>query len=182
MHHILTIMSSVFSALNAIVAYLGLYLSAFVYVPFGELIMAWLGTTSLAQDIPRVSAEQAGLGPSTTVGHRAVVKTDRLVGQVFACMCSSSIHVRSALISSYVLADTVTNQAIGAFTELGLPYIKKWIADYRGQKKDRDAGKKTGYEMTPLARRDPQEKSFLQKVERELALVDYSNFTGQSRQ
>lgn len=74
-----------FSALNAIVAYLGLYLSAFVYVPFGELIMAWLGTTSLAQDVPRVSAEQAGLGPNTTVGHRAVVKTDRLVGQVFAC-------------------------------------------------------------------------------------------------
>jgi hypothetical protein len=76
--------------------------------------------------------------------------------------------------------DTVTNQAIGAFTELGLPYIKKWVADYRGQKQDRDAGKKTGYEMSSIARRDPQEQSFLQKVERELALVDYSNFTGES--
>jgi len=81
----LTTWCMIFSALNAIVAYLGLYLSAFVYVPFGELIMAWLGSTSLAQDVPKVSAEQAGLGPNTTVGHRAVVKTDRLVGQVFAC-------------------------------------------------------------------------------------------------
>jgi len=86
--------------------------------------------------------------------------------------------INSRLICSCAASDTVTNQAIGAFTELGLPYIKKWVADYRGQKKDRDAGKKTGYEMSPTARRDPQEKSFLQKVERELALVDYSNFTG----
>ena len=43
----------IFSALNAIVAYLGLYLSAFVYVPFGELIMAWLGSTSLAKTFLR---------------------------------------------------------------------------------------------------------------------------------
>jgi anoctamin-10 len=58
-----------YSAMNAIVAYLGLFLSAFIYVPFGELIMAYL----------------TGLGPQTSVGARAVVKTDRLAGQLFAC-------------------------------------------------------------------------------------------------
>jgi hypothetical protein len=32
-----------------------------------------------------LQAEQTGLGPQTSVGARAVVKTDRLAGQLFAC-------------------------------------------------------------------------------------------------
>ena len=73
------------SAMNAIVAYLGLFLSAFIYVPFGELIMAYLSKTPQAGKVPHLQAEQTGLGPQTTVGARAVVKTDRLAGQLFAC-------------------------------------------------------------------------------------------------
>jgi len=107
---------------------------------------------------------------------RPIVSSDKF--SLVSLSDGNPAMINSRLICSCAASDTVTNQAIGAFTELGLPYIKKWVADYRGQKKDRDAGKKTGYEMSPTARRDPQEKSFLQKVERELALVDYSNFTG----
>lgn len=77
------------------------------------------------------------------------------------------------------IADTVTNQAINAFTELGLPYIKEYIANYRGVKARRDDGKKTGVEPTSLAQRDPRERSLLKKVDRELGLIEYSNFTGQ---
>lgn len=76
--------------------------------------------------------------------------------------------------------DTVTNQAINAFTELGLPYIKQFIQDKRNDKKDRDAGKKTGYEMRDV-NVNPEEKKFMKKVERELGLIEYSNFTGTSR-
>lgn len=71
--------------MNAIVAYLGLFLSAFVYVPFGELIMAYFSTTDYANKVPHMQAEQTGLGPRTNLGARAVVKTDRLSGQLFAC-------------------------------------------------------------------------------------------------
>lgn len=77
------------------------------------------------------------------------------------------------------IADTVTNQAINAFTELGLPYIKEYIANYRGIKANRDAGKKTGAEPMSLAQRDPRERSLLKKVDRELGLIEYSNFTGE---
>lgn len=60
-----------------------------------------------------------------------------------------------------------------------MPYIKEYIANYRGVKANRDAGKKTGVEPTSLAQRDPRERSFLKKVDRELGLIEYSNFTGQ---
>lgn len=75
------------SALNSIVAYLGLFLSAFVYVPFGELIMSYFSSTLTHKQnkVGSLSAEQTGLGPKTTVAKRAGVKSDRLGGQVFAC-------------------------------------------------------------------------------------------------
>ena len=71
--------------MNAIVAYLGLFLSAFIYVPFGELIMAHFSKTPYTTKVPHMQPEQTGLGPRTSVGARAVVKTDRLSGQLFAC-------------------------------------------------------------------------------------------------
>jgi hypothetical protein len=61
-----------------------------------------------------------------------------------------------------------------------LPYIKEYMANYRGAKANRDAGKKTGTESTSLAQRDPRERSLLKKVDRELGLIEYSNFTGES--
>jgi anoctamin-10 len=78
------------------------------------------------------------------------------------------------------VADTVTNQAINAFTELGLPYLKQYYAQYKGEKRDKESGKKTGSELRSVGRESgPEEKRFLNKVEKELGLVEYSNFTGE---
>lgn len=94
-----------------------------------------------------------------------------LVGSVYPY----SRHRRSVDCGGWT--DTVTNQAINAFTEIALPYIKQYIAQYRGQKQDRDAGKKTGMEMREISR-SPEEGRFLKKVEQELGLIEYSSFNG----
>jgi len=72
----------------------------------------------------------------------------------------------------------VTNQAINAFTELGMPYIKEFIANYREQRADDKSGRTSGTGTTTLVQRDPRERTLLKKVDRELSLIEYSNFTG----
>ncbi|KAJ9120048.1 hypothetical protein QFC22_002945 [Naganishia vaughanmartiniae] len=148
-------------AINAIVAYLGLFLSAYVYVPFGELIMSYFSNvlTHQQHQVPTTSAEGAGLGPKSDISHRTGIKGDRLVNQLFAY--------------------TVTNQAINAFTELGLPYIKQYIEEWRGTHgKTAEDQKRHDEALNHLddASSSPEEKRLMRKVERELRLPEYSAF------
>lgn len=142
-------------AMNAIVAYLGLILSAYVHLPFGEHIMAFF-SSSLSQKQSKVkiaSAEKVGLAPKTSVGARTSAKSSRLVGQLFAY--------------------TVTNQAINAFQEIGLPYVKRKIDDWRSGDSKHEPVKATSTTASPA---DPEERQFLRKVQRELSLPSYSLF------
>ncbi|WVW81287.1 hypothetical protein I302_103278 [Kwoniella bestiolae CBS 10118] len=150
-------------AMNAIVAYLGLFLSAYVYVPFGSFIMARVQHRLTKQETVSVSdtPEKAGLGPRTSGKQQKGIKAGRLKGQLFAY--------------------TVTNQVINAFLELGLPFIMRFVDDWRaGKTTIKETIQKRG--NTDASEKIPQndeevEKRFLEKVERELALPDYSLFT-----
>ncbi|KAJ9107054.1 hypothetical protein QFC19_002923 [Naganishia cerealis] len=148
-------------AVNAIVAYLGLFLSAYVYVPFGELIMSYFSDVLAHQQhqVPTTSAEGAGLGTKSDISHRTGIKGDRLVNQLFAY--------------------TVTNQAINAFAEFGLPYIKQYIEEWRGthgKSAEDEKRRNDAVHHSDDISSSPEEKRLMRKVERELRLPEYSAF------
>ncbi|WWD22681.1 hypothetical protein CI109_107174 [Kwoniella shandongensis] len=149
-------------AMNGIVAYLGLFLSAYIYVPFGSFIMAHVQQKMTNQDTVRVAStpEKAGLGPRTSGHEQKGIKAGRLKGQLFAY--------------------TVTNQVVNSFLELGLPYIMRFVNDWRaGKTTIKETIKRRGSDENEKAptTEDEVEKRFLDKVERELALPEYSTFT-----
>ncbi|WVQ82899.1 hypothetical protein IAT38_005035 [Cryptococcus sp. DSM 104549] len=143
-------------AMNAIVAYLGLFLSAYIYVPFGSFIMAHV-QRRLSDDNVHV---KASAGETTSGGaEQKGINGGRLKSQLFAY--------------------TVTNQVINAFLELGMPYVMRFVEDWRaGKTTIKDALKKRGSESEKVPSTEEEvEKRFLDKVERELALPEYTLFT-----
>lgn len=74
-------------AMNAIVAYLGLFLSAYVYVPFGEVLMGYFSNklASSQKRIPIANAAKTGLAQQESLAKRTMTKNTRLVNQLFAC-------------------------------------------------------------------------------------------------
>ena len=105
-------------ALSAVVAYLGLTLSAFVYVPFGEQIMTYVHSQLSAQPGLNETAEAmkeaapAGIWEHDVGSVTTSINTTRLQNQMYAY--------------------TVTNQIIGTFLEVGLPYIMQFLGHVRG--------------------------------------------------
>ncbi|KAH7335582.1 calcium-activated chloride channel-domain-containing protein [Rhizoctonia solani] len=100
-------------ALSSIVAFLGLFLTAFVYIPFGPDVMRWVNTTLFASDHPDIAeaATDAGIKPLPPMEVLAKINPGRLHAQMFAY--------------------TVTNQAINFFLETGLPFILRGVAKAR---------------------------------------------------
>ena len=75
-------------------------------------------------------------------------------------------------------ADTVTNQAVNAFLELGMPYVMQFIGDWReGKTTIKEAVSRSHGEETPPKTQEEVEKRFMKKVERELQLPEYSLFS-----
>jgi len=105
-------------ALSAIVAYLGLVLSAFVYVPFGQQIMTYvhsqLSTQPGLNETAEATKDAASMGIwEHDIGSVATsINTTRLQNQMYAY--------------------TVTNQIVGTFLEVGLPYVMRFLGRVRG--------------------------------------------------
>ena len=105
-------------ALSAVVAYLGLTLSAFVYVPFGEQIMTYVHSQLSAQPGLNETAEavkdaaSAGIWEHDVGSIATSINTTRLQNQMYAY--------------------TVTNQIVGTFLEVGLPYIMQFLGRAQG--------------------------------------------------
>jgi hypothetical protein len=75
------------------------------------------------------------------------------------------------------LSDTVTNQAVNTFLELGLPFILRFVNDWRqGKASLKDLSKNGHKQEGSTADADP-EKHFLDRVENQLGLPDYSTFS-----
>lgn len=151
-------------ALSSVVAYLGLALSAFVYVPFGETaihhVQRFLSLNSSAGKGDRtffVSDQNAA---------KAKLDRSRLEGQMFAY--------------------TVTNQATDFLTEVGLPFLTRAYTlvrsgKYRSSLFGLGMGlgtprkKRVGFEDDKNgAARD--EREFLERVRREVSLPQYELF------
>ena len=105
-------------ALSAIVAYLGLALSAFVYVPFGEQIMTYVHSQLNAQPGLNETAEAAKDAASAGIWQHDI-------GSV-------TTSINTTRLQSQMYAYTVTNQIIGTFLEVGLPYIMRFLGRVQG--------------------------------------------------
>jgi hypothetical protein len=186
-------------ALGAIVAYLALGLSAFVYVPFGEDVMLWVQTWLFSGiNAPgSIGAAVHDFLNSTITAFRlkqpdiqgAGVDNRPILWDI------DTTNVRGKLNSSrlreQMFAYAVTNQVVNSFMEVGLPFILRWAAGFMGKKKQPshfrafESSDSTGDPSTPRKRvvfEDEKERGgleermFLDKVRSEAALPAYDLF------
>ncbi|KAH9921713.1 DUF590-domain-containing protein [Epithele typhae] len=191
-------------SLSAIVAYLGIALSAFVYVPFGEEMMVlvqhylfhsdpkskvWLARmfSALPANITAAfnSTKPASSGPpsnsfweSDSVSARTKLNPKRLQDQMFAFM--------------------VTQQIVNTFLEIGLPFVLRAVRSLRSGKGlslatpaagasngNGNGGKKKRvmFEDQPADSQgevEDEEREFMDTVKKEVALPPYNLFTDYS--
>ncbi|KAF9262938.1 DUF590-domain-containing protein [Marasmius fiardii PR-910] len=158
----LTLKTFIFTAL---VAYLGLALSAFVYVPFGEgvmrIVQMWLyKSTTVSSD----GSGDPNYSPSTTAGVWNI---------------SSEHKLNSARLRDQMFAYTVTNQIVNTFQEVGLPFILRKLGSFKSKttsdSSDSSSKKKVVFE-DEKEKGGQEEKQFLETVREQVALPDYDLF------
>jgi len=130
-------------SLSAIVEYLGLALSAFVYVPFGEEVMTFVQnvierdpTRHISFSSSIYSAFPAGAtarAKEAVKAHEALAK--RAAGKSKGMWEMDVMSARKKLsptrLQDQMFASTVTNQVVNAFLEIGLPYVLRAVASLR---------------------------------------------------
>ncbi|KAH9992718.1 calcium-activated chloride channel-domain-containing protein [Russula compacta] len=160
-------------ALSSVVAYLGLALSAFIYVPFGETVMNTVQQliTSNITSSPTLSSALN----TTEKGSRAFFVSD---------MSAARAKLSRSRLEKEMFAYTVTNQATNFFLEVGLPFLTRAFTSVRSGKRrpslsGASAGsskkKRVGFEdeKNGVAR---DEREFLERVRREVSLPQYDLF------
>lgn len=149
-------------ALASIVAYGGLALTAFVYVPFGSQIMhiveSFLGVSAHDASADGKASRLFKLDQSGTQGEALIqsLKGIRLKNQVFAF--------------------TVTNQVINFVLEVIVPWVKEGVENVKAKGK---LGKKKRVEWEDEAsasRLSKEDRELLDAARTEAALPDYQLF------
>jgi anoctamin-10 len=134
--------------LNFITSYLPIFLTAFVYVPFGNIIVPYLDVFSVAVQ-PFAEDEKQLKGP----GADWTINPDRLRKQV--------------------IYFTVTAQVVNLGMELVVPYLKRrGMAKYKAMQSDR-AAKNGGAVPTTEMNDPPEDAAFLKRVRQEAELGVY---------
>ncbi|RPD76236.1 DUF590-domain-containing protein [Lentinus tigrinus ALCF2SS1-7] len=132
-------------SLSAIVAYLGIALSAFVYVPFGEEVMALVqyylfhddssAKTWVRSILTSISANITAPFNTTSTG-KVTSSSSPLTNRTF--WETDSVNARTKLnpkrLQDQMFAFTVTNQVVNTFLEIGLPFILRAVASVRSGK------------------------------------------------
>ena len=134
--------------LNFITSYLGIFLTAFVYVPFGSLIVPYLDVFQLTA---RPFATDEAQLKSPKVGF--AINPDRLRKQV--------------------IYFTVTAQIVNFAMETIVPYLKRRVFKKYQEIKSERAAKKGGAAPSPSANDNPEETEFLAQVRSQAELDVY---------
>jgi len=187
-------------SLSAIVAYLGLALSAFVYVPFGGNVMKWVQQEVFTSSQVFGQAFTNGTGIGNGVAHEKRAGP----GMWMTDVSSARGKLNPSRLQDQMFAYTVTNQIVNTFTEIGLPYIVRFIDSIRNGKSKRghsrngSGGKKKrvvfedevakqqqpGGTNEKVASESEQERKedreFLERVRSEVALPPYDLFADYS--
>lgn len=161
-------------ALSSVVAYLGLALSAFIYIPFGETVM-----NTVQQSITTLTMPSPSITPSSELH-----TTKQEGGHAFFVSDMGAAHAKlsRSRLQSQMFAYTVTNQATNFFFEVGLPFLTRAFASVRSGKRRLSLSgasaslskkKRVGFEDDKNgAARD--EREFLERVRREVSLPQYT--------
>lgn len=160
--------------LSSIVSYLGMALSAFIYVPFGETVMNsvqhFLSLTSSTVS----SLASSGVDHATEKAGRALFVSD-----------ANTAHAKlsGSRLQKEMFAYMVTNQVSGWFMEVGLPFLTRAFASVRSRRRPSLSGasaaapkkKRVGFDDDKSGgARD--EREFLERVRREVSLPQYGLF------
>lgn len=143
-----TAMTEKIFILNFITSYLPIFLTAFVYVPFGSIIVPYLDVFSLtvkpfAENEKQLQAPQAGFA------------------------------INPARLRKQVIYFTVTAQVVNMAMEIVVPYLKrKGTNKYKAYQSDR-AAKKGGATPSASANDPPEEAAFLARIRQEAMLDTY---------
>ncbi|KAH9818115.1 calcium-activated chloride channel-domain-containing protein [Melampsora americana] len=150
---------------HALVAYASLILTAFVYVPFGSLLIPHLATFTHKmikhESVPVEEKAVRYLNKQTLNWSTYSIDNQRLYQQLFA----------------YIF----TNQVVNSFTEIGLPYLIKIVSfkyqkliEERQNQKGSDGGiSKKDSRMVPDLE---DEKELLERLREEAGLPEYQLF------
>ncbi|KAF5362451.1 hypothetical protein D9756_002731 [Leucocoprinus leucothites] len=182
-------------ACSAIVAYMSLGLSAFVYVPFGEGVMRfvqhWLfsgaigsltnsGLTSRIIAVLNGTAVQASIA---TNGSAAEKVAPGPKGGIWDMDVNSARQkLNPARLRNQMFAYTVTNQIVNTFLEVGLPFVMRFVTAFRNGRNAPKPGSPGGEPKKRVVFEDEKEKGgleermFLEKVREEVALPEYNLF------
>lgn len=193
-------------SLSAIVAYLGIALSAFVYVPFGEEVMTLVQYYLFHGDSPAktwLGSVLSALPGNVTAPFNG---TDTVKGNTTTTFWErDSLNARTKLnpkrLQDQMFAFTVTNQVVNTFLEIGLPFVLRAVASVRSGKGlslaapaagansgNGSGGKKkrvmfedqpAGSEAERLAI-EGEEREFMDGIKREVALPPYELFADYS--
>lgn len=147
-------------AMQAITAYGALTLSAYVYIPFGEMLMQTMVERGFFHDSIQKGVQEGTLSPKGIDFH---INPDRMHTQLFAV--------------------SVTSQIVNAFTELALPVIMRKFFEWKQERSEHSAAGKSppsSGDVTPVAATDAageeSERRFVSRVKKELALPPYDLF------
>lgn len=136
-------------ALQGVVAYGALTLSAFVYIPFGQSIMNAIVQQGFFASSLGAAQQRGDIKRNWDGSVEFDINPSRMHAQLFAVL--------------------TTSQVINAFTETALPFIMRKINELTAAKKNGDNGSATSSSNTA-------ESKFLQRIEQELALPNYDTF------
>lgn len=144
-----TAMTQKIFILNFITSYLPIFLTAFVYVPFGSLIVPYLDIFSLTVK-PFAEDDKQLQTPST-----------------------SSFSINPARLRKQVIYFTVTAQIVNLGMEVIVPYLKRQGFIKYKEYQSNQAAKAGGAPPNPSEYDPPEEKDFLARVRAESQLDVY---------
>ncbi|KZT55849.1 DUF590-domain-containing protein [Calocera cornea HHB12733] len=159
--------------LSAVVAYLGLYLTAFVYIPFGPNVMSWVYTKVLSLRMPtEVPPSGSEAMVAAAMALNGTVKGQPLHSR-FDTLTSAQAKIRPDRLHNQMFAYTVTNQVVNFVLENVLPYITRAASNVQQGK---GLSGKKGL-VTPVEQVvSEQEIQLLLQAREEAALPDYELF------
>ncbi|KAI9778821.1 MAG: hypothetical protein M1835_004832, partial [Candelina submexicana] len=135
--------------LNFITSYLGIFLTAFVYVPFGSIVVPYLDVFSLTM---RPFAEHEGQLKAPKVGN---------------------FEINPSRLRKQVIYFTVTAQIVNLALETIAPYVKRRMFHKYQEVKTERASKRGGSMPAVNAKDPPGEETFLARVRNEAELDVY---------
>ncbi|OSX64068.1 hypothetical protein POSPLADRAFT_1168220 [Postia placenta MAD-698-R-SB12] len=184
-------------SLAALADYVGLALSAFVYVPFGEEVMAVVQNfieRDASRHISVASAFYSRFSPvkSVATAQAAAGAAKYTVGMWEQDVVSARKKLSPTRLQDQMFASTVTNQVVNAFMEVGLPYVLRGLDSLRrgrglglsGHGAPPASGKKkrVSFEDQPEGSEPEkpadgrEERVFMEEVWRQVDLPDYELF------